>query len=61
MLRNLQSSYQIIPVENGEVENVEVSSETASQQVAEKVESISETRKIRFLNHHRQGVDLRQK
>lgn len=31
-------------VENGEVENVEVSSETASQQVAEKVESISETK-----------------
>ena len=31
-------------VESGEVENVEVSSETASQQIAEKVESISETK-----------------
>ena len=43
-------------VENGEVENVEVSSETASQQVAEKVESISETKENSLPQSSQTGV-----
>lgn len=43
-------------VENGEVENVEVSSETASQQVAEKVESISETKENLLPQSSQTGV-----
>lgn len=43
-------------VENGEVENVEVSSETASQQIAEKVESISETKENSLLPSSQTGV-----
>lgn len=43
-------------VENGEVENVEVSSETVSQQVAEKVESISETKENSLPQSSQTGV-----
>lgn len=43
-------------VENGAVENVEVSSETASQQVAEKVESISETKENSLPQSSQTGV-----
>lgn len=43
-------------VENGAVENVEVSSETASQQVAEKVESISETKENSLPQPSQTGV-----
>ena len=43
-------------VESGEVENVEVSSETASQQIAEKVESISETKENSLPQSSQTGV-----
>lgn len=43
-------------VENGELENVEVSSETASQQIAEKVESISETKENSLPQSSQTGV-----
>ncbi len=47
-------------VENSQVDNVQNSSETASEQVVEKAESNSEAKEIIFFRHHRQEW-LRQK
>mgnify|MGYP000626953111 FL=1 len=47
-------------VENSQVDNVQNSSETASEQVVEKLNLIVRQRKIIFFRHHRQEW-LRQK
>ena len=47
-------------VENSQIDNVQISSETTSEQVVEKAESIVRQRKILFFHHHRREW-LRQK
>ena len=42
-------------VENSQVDNVQISSETTSEQVVEKLNLIVRQRKIHFFHHHRQG------